>query len=118
MKTIKFILFIILIGLFAFSMSACKKCKNEYPRARLVNNGTKMVSVQIKTSGGNTENINNIGPGTTSEYRHYAPGLITYTVSVEQSTFVYNVEMSECYEYDIAIDGNNLITSVPTDRND
>ena len=118
MKTTKFLIVIMFAGLFAISMNSCKKCRNEDPRARVINNGTKDASVQIKTSGGNTENINNVSPGTTSDYRNYAPGLTTFTVSVEQSDFVYQVEMSECFEYDIAIDANNVITSTPTDRND
>ena len=107
-----------LAGLFAISMNSCKKCKNEDPRARVTNNGTKDASVQIKTSGGNTENINNVSPGTSSEYRNYAPGLVTFTVSVDQNDYVKTVEMLECFEYDIAIDGNNNITSTPVDRND
>ena len=41
-------------------LSSCSECDNENPRARVSNMGTDDVSVQIKTSGGNTENINNI----------------------------------------------------------
>ncbi|HET6245187.1 MAG: hypothetical protein H0V01_12040 [Bacteroidetes bacterium] len=118
MKTTKFLLVILFAGFFAMSMNSCKKCKHEDPRARIINNGTKVASVQIKSSGGNTENINNIDPGTISDYRSYAPGIVTYTVSVEQSTFLYQLEVVECFEYDIVIDENNTITSKPTDRND
>ena len=55
MKTTKFLMVIMLAGLFTLTMNSCKKCKNEDPRARVVNNGTKVASVQIKTSEGNTE---------------------------------------------------------------
>ncbi|MDQ3192238.1 MAG: hypothetical protein M3Q58_11660 [Bacteroidota bacterium] len=118
MKTTKILLVIIFAGLFAISMNSCKKCKREDPRARVINDGTKVASVQIKTSGGNTENINNVNPGTSSDFRSYAPGIVTYTVSIEQSTFVYELAMNECFEYDIIIDENNTIISKPTDRND
>jgi hypothetical protein len=118
MKTIKFLLIVVFAGLFAITMNSCKKCKKEDPRARVINNGTKVARVQIQTSGGNTENVNNIDPGVTSDYRSYAPGIITYTVSVDQDTFVYQAEMTDCFEYDILINENNTITSRPTDRND
>lgn len=119
MRLTKYILMIMIAGLLIVSVNSCRKnCKKESPRARVFNNGTKDVSVQIKTSGGNTENINNISPGTSSEYRSYAPGLVTYTISIDQNNFVHSVEMIECFEYNIAIDSNNNVTSLPTDRND
>ena len=65
---------IALVGLFAITMNGCKKCKDEDPRARIINNGTQKASVQIKTSGGNTVNINNVDPSTSSAYSSYASG--------------------------------------------
>jgi len=118
MKASKFLMMVMFTCLLAITFNSCKKCKNEDPRARVINNGTKVASVQIKTSGGNTENINNVNPGATSEVRSYAPGLVTYTISIEQNNFIYQVTMVECFEYDILIDANNNITSSPTDRND
>ena len=58
------LLFLLPLMLLTLSFVGCKKCKNEDPRARIVNNGTDKVSVQIMTTGGNTVNINNIMPGT------------------------------------------------------
>jgi hypothetical protein len=72
MKTTKFLMTFILAGLFAISINSCKKCKDEDPRAKIINNGTQKASVQIKTSGGNTENINNVDAGTSSSYSIYA----------------------------------------------
>jgi hypothetical protein len=110
---------IILIAvLLSFSVISCKKCRKEDPRARILNNGNKVVSVQIKTSGGNTENINNVQPGAISDYRSYAAGLVTFTISVDKVNYVTSVEMQQCYEYDIAIDANNQLTSTPRDRNE
>lgn len=99
-------------------MSSCDKCENESPRARVLNNGTKDVSVQIKTSDGNTENINNVSPQSSSAYKSYAAGVVTFTITVDKMAYEKTVQMDECFEYDIAIDAGNNISSVPTDRND
>lgn len=117
MKTIGLLL---LFGL--FSMTACKKCKNEDPRARVVNNGTQSISVQIQTTGGNTVNINNIDAGQSSSYSNFAVGNVTFNISVgsgnNTTNYTKSVAMETCYEYDIVLDNTNTITSVPTDRND
>jgi len=117
MKSIKFLLAIFLVGLFAITMNSCNKCKGEDPRARIINNATQNASVQIKTSGGNTVNINNVEPGTSSSYSSYAAGLVTFTLKVNSIDYVKTIDISECYDYDIAIDANNNITSTPIDRN-
>ncbi len=100
------------------ALSSCDKCDGEDPRARIINNGTVEASVQIKTSGGNTENLNNVAAGTTSEYRGYGAGLVTFTLTVDKAEYVESVSLSECYEYDIAIDANNDITTISRDRNE
>lgn len=118
MKTVKVVLSIFLIAVVILTSSSCKKCKNESPRARIINNGTKVADVQIKTSGGNTENINGIAAGTASAYRSFAPGETTFTINVDKVDYVKTVQMSDCFEYDIAIDSSNNITTNATDRND
>lgn len=118
MKIIKAVLSIAFIGLLSMTLNSCKKCKNEDPRARIINNGTEQASVQIKTSGGNTININNVPAGTASEYGSYAPGQVTFTITVSSSDYVKVVEMGDCFDYDIAIDANNNIILTPIDRND
>ena len=117
MKTPKIFILLLAVAVTAFSFSSCKKCKNEDPRARIINNGTNKASVQIKTSDGNTVNINNVDPGTSSEYASYAPGTVTFTITVNGNNYEKTVDMLECYEYDIAIDENNVVTSTPRDRN-
>jgi hypothetical protein len=118
MKTFIRTLTFTLSALIVFGLSSCKKCRNEDPRARITNNGTNKASVQIKTSNGNTVNINNVDPGTSSDYSSYAAGDVTFTISVSGNDYVKTVPMQECFEYDIAIDQNNNITSTPTDRNE
>ncbi|MSP58223.1 MAG: hypothetical protein EXR17_05100 [Flavobacteriaceae bacterium] len=110
-------LMILLAGLFTITMNGCKKCKNEDPRAKILNNGTQKASVQIKTSGGSTVNINNVDPSTSSSYSGYAAGQVTFTIKVNNVDYVKTVDMINCYDYDIAIDANNNITSMGIDRN-
>jgi hypothetical protein len=102
----------------ASTFISCKKCSDEEPRAKITNKGTESVSVQIKTSGGNTENINNVSAGNSSEFRSYAPGTVTFTIAVNKKSFSQTVEMKNCFEYDVVIDGNNNIVSNPVDRNE
>ena len=110
-------LFTSLIGI-VISITSCNKCLNDNPRAKVINNGTQKISVQIKTSGGKTININNIDPANTSEYSSYASGDVTFTITVNKTDYVKTVKMNECYDYNIAIDGNNTITASSIDRND
>ncbi|PKP18416.1 MAG: hypothetical protein CVU06_12190 [Bacteroidetes bacterium HGW-Bacteroidetes-22] len=119
MKTMKRILSALLFVLIlSLSFSCSDNCSNEAPRARILNNGTNKASVQIKTTGGNTININNIDPGTASSYQSYAAGLVTFTITVSDVDYVKVVAVSNCFEYDIAIDANNNITVLPIDRNE
>lgn len=115
------ILFVVL-AVFAIGFTGCKNCKNEDPRARVLNNGSQSVSVQIQTSGGNTININNIDPNQASSFQSYAPGIVDFTITVgnggTSTNYESTVSMQECFEYDIILDANNNITSVPTDRNE
>ena|SRR6185436_16422481 len=117
MKNLKFVLAIALTLFFVFAGMACKKCKDENPRTRIINNGTQKADVQVKTSGGNTININNVQPGTASSYDSYAPGEITFTINVAGTNYVKAVGVATCFDYDIAIDASNNITVAPIDRN-
>ena len=117
MKTAKFFLMVLIAGLFVITVNGCKKCKGEDPSARIINNGTQVASVQIKTSGGNTVNINTVAPGTSSPYSSYAAGQVTFTIKMNNVDYVKTVDLSTCYKYDIAIDASNNITSTPIDRN-
>lgn len=116
----KNILFIALT-LISISFVSCKKCRKEDPRAKVVNNGTQGVSVQIQTTGGNTVNINNVLPGTSSEWNSFASGTVLFNVGIGQGNQAVvksiAVDMSTCYEYEIVLDQNDSLSSVPRDRN-
>jgi hypothetical protein len=116
MKTIKILVTLFAVSILTLNISSCNKCDGEDPAARIVNNGTETASVQIKTSGGNTENLNNVDPGTSSEYVTYSPGEIVFTISILQSELIDTVMMSECIDYDIVIDTNNSINTTSIER--
>jgi hypothetical protein len=110
----------LVVLIFAVAISGCsKKCNNEQPSARILNNGTGAVSVQIKTSNGSTTNINNVDPQTASAYASYAAGNITFTITVTATkvNVVKDVAVGNCFNYDIAIDANNNVTVKAIDRN-
>lgn len=118
MRIRNFLLLASMASSFSFATSGCsKKCKGEDPRARIINNGTQKASVQVKTSGGNTININNVDPGTSSDYANYSPGQVTFTITVSNVNYVKTTDISTCFQYDIAIDRANVITVNGTDRN-
>lgn len=118
MKSARFLLTVGIVGLFVISMNSCKKCKDEDPRARIINDGTEKASVQIKTSGGNTININNVDPDSSSAYSSYAAGQVTFTITVSSNDYEKTFIMAQCFDYDIAIDASNNIVSTPIDRNE
>ncbi len=100
-------------------ISACNQpCENEDPRARIVNNGTDKASVQIKTSGGSTENINNIESGQVSAWSSFASGNTEFTVAVQgmPGDTMITVTMVDCWEYEIIIDATNQVSSSPVER--
>lgn len=99
-------------------LACSRSCDNEDPRARIVNNGTAKASVQIKTLGGNTENINNIEPGYSSgTWRSFAAGTTEFTVAIQgENDTVVAVNMLKCYEYSIDINGQNQVVSTAVER--
>ncbi|QXP73787.1 hypothetical protein H0I31_11765 [Tenacibaculum sp. AHE15PA] len=112
MKLLKKVTSALLVFIFAITLNSCSGCDNQNPSARVINNGIDDVSVQIKTSGGNTENINNIEPGMSSNSVSYAAGVIEYTIVLKDKTeVVETVTMAFCRTYKISIDENNTITT-------
>ena len=100
-----------LVGLVLFT--ACDDgCEKRNPSVVLVNNATEKADIQIKTSGGNTENINNIQPSISSEKRSFAPGDIEFTVTIQgvQDPVEYVLATSYCTEYTVTINEDNTVT--------
>ena len=103
----------ILLTLLLILVGCGDSCDNENPTVQLVNSGTEKADVQIKTSGGNTENINNIEPGAASSKRSFAPGDIEFTVTVQgaEDQIVYVLQAQTCNEYTVTINEDNTVTS-------
>jgi hypothetical protein len=118
MKNDVYLIFAFLFISTLLSLTSCDECDGENPRARIVNNGSETASVQIKTSGGNTENINNVDGGASSEYKSYDAGEVTFTIAFDKEDIVEKVNMQACYEYDVVINSDNKITTSATDRNE
>jgi hypothetical protein len=118
MKPFKTLITVFATGLSLAVLTGCDKCDDENPSARVINRGTKEASVQIKTSNGNTENLNNVPAGTTSATRQYAAGAVTFTITVDKTELVKTVQMDQCHEYDITIAPDNTITTDSRDLND
>ena len=112
--------FVILIPLFlalSFISTGCG-CDGENPGVILTNNGTGKADIQIKTSGGNTENINNIQPGTSSASRTFAPGDIEFTIAIQgvANPVVYTLHSASCYDYVVTVNPDNTVTSSGNER--
>ena len=86
-------------------------CEEQNPTVKLENNGTDVADIQIKTSGGNTENINNIEPGTSSERRPFAPGTIEFTIDIKgvADPIEYSFEVFYCNDYTVTITEDNTV---------
>ena len=96
----------------------CDSCDNENPSVQLVNNGTGKADIQVKTSGGNTENINNILPGTASERRTFAFGSIEFTIAIQgvNENVVYTLQTLTCKDYTVTINSDNSVSSTSDNR--
>lgn len=107
---------ILIVFLACFSLlinNGCDSCDNENPSVQVINNGTDKADIQIKTSGGNTENINNILPSTASERRTFAYGNIVFTMSIQgvNDDVVYTLQTLTCKDYTVKINPDNSVSS-------
>jgi hypothetical protein len=119
MSKIVFTKIIILLFASFLFLNNCSPCDGEDPTVVLTNNGTGRADIQIKTTGGNTENLNNIEIGSSSERRSFARGEIEFTISIQGNTedIVYLLEVKTCTDYDVKINSDNSIL-VDKDKED
>lgn len=113
MKSFLRILSIALIVVFA---SSCNKCNNENPTARVLNNGTSSVSLQITASDGDIISITDLGTGFISSVKSYAPGTATLNGSIDGVQLTKSIEMIECTSYDISINNQNEVVVFSTSK--
>ena len=114
MKIAAFLIFLSV----SISFIGCDSCEGENPSVQLINNGTGKADIQIKTSGGNTENINNIEPGTSSERRAFESGAIEFTISIQgvNDDVVYVLQADYCHDYTVTINPDNTVSSSGDER--
>jgi hypothetical protein len=113
MMIIRQVLLIIFLSLSFILINCSDTCEVENPRVQLFNNGTDKADIQIKTSGGNTENINNIEPGSYSDKRSFDPGEIEFTINIqgEENPIVYYLIVNLCTENLVLINADNTVSA-------
>ena len=109
---------VVIILLFTSFIGCSDKCDGENPTVRLVNNGTGKADIQIKTSGGNTENINNIEIGASSAARSFDQGDIEFTITIQgvPDPIVYQLQVFHCADYVVTVNGDNSVSGTATER--
>jgi len=107
-----------LAGCLIFITGCSDDCNLENPTVRLVNFGTAKADIQIKTSGGNTENINNIQAGSSSTARSFAPGEIVFTIAIQgvEIPVVYHLNVFFCMDYTVNINPDNSVSATGEKR--
>lgn len=69
---------------FLFSMQSCSEDID--PQFRVRNDRPTKANMQIKTSGGNTININDVESGIVTAYQSAAPGVIEATATIQNES--------------------------------
>ncbi len=97
---------LIILMVMAFVVG-CGTDPDNPPRFRLHNGSTDVASVQIKTSEGNTNNINGIAPDYTSPYQNSSEGKIEITATVKGDTTTLKGAFSAYNNQSYTININN-----------
>lgn len=80
-------LLLVLVGVsMVWGLFGCSTDPENPPKFRVRNDRGTDASLQVKTSGGSTININNVKPGTTSAYQDIAAGQTDITVTIQSET--------------------------------
>ncbi|MBK8943641.1 MAG: hypothetical protein IPM32_00075 [Ignavibacteriae bacterium] len=113
----KLVIYLLVIA-FCLTVFGCSNCDGENPTVKLVNNGSGKADIQIKTSGGNTENINNVLVGTVSSKRSFDEGNIEFTINIQgvNEPIVYNLKVSSCRDYIVTINADNSVEGSSSER--
>jgi hypothetical protein len=111
-------LLILFIAGLVLSQFGCSTDPENQPRFRIKNDRATKVNLQIKTSGGNTININDVLPGQTTEYRDAAAGDIEATAIIQDvsvsPTTTFNAQMNKSYTI-VVVNSNPPTLNVVTE---
>ena len=90
-------------------------CNNQDPKARITNNGTVNVDLEIYNVNGDLiASEYNVEPGHHSGWKDFSSGEISFFVSNGSSDKLIVVEMGTCMKFDLEVGANNqLVTDQP-----
>jgi hypothetical protein len=83
-------------------LSLLAACSEDLPRLRVRNENDRKANVQVKPDVGSTININDVGAGTTTEYRDMSEGRYAFKASIqsgeESNELVQDLQNDTRYE--------------------
>nr|WP_321222795.1 hypothetical protein [uncultured Psychroserpens sp.] len=95
-----------------------ESCIDQDPQARITNNGTITLTLQIASTDGTIlHTVENIAAGTSSGYLTFAPDEVVFnivknTTGIQDDKVVFT--MGQCMSYDMVVGAdNNLIAGAP-----
>ena len=87
-------------------------CSNQDPMARITNNGTEDVDLQIYDAAGNLiAQEDEIEPGEQSNWINFSCGETAFLVNIGGSDKLITIEMGTCMMFDMEVGSNNQLVS-------
>ncbi len=100
------------LGEAATAVSTDSSCNDQDPKARITNNGTVDVDLEIYDIDGNLiAHEYNLEPGHHSDWKDFSSGEVSFLVSISNSDKLVVVEMGTCMMFDMEIGTNNQLVS-------
>lgn len=94
------------------SVSADYSCENQAPKARIVNNGTLAVDLEIYDVDGNmVAHEYEIEPGEYTDWVEFSEGETTFLISNPDADKVIVKDMNTCMIFDMVVGSNNQLES-------
>ncbi|MBT8393757.1 MAG: hypothetical protein HKO81_04835 [Flavobacteriaceae bacterium] len=94
------------------SVAADAQCNNQDPKARIINNGSLEVNLEIFDASGNIiASEYNVEPGDHTDWIDFSCGEISFLVNNGISDKLVVIEMGTCMMYDMEIGNNNQLVS-------
>lgn len=87
-------------------------CNDQDPKARITNNGTIDVNLEIYNESGTlVGQAYNVTPGHTSSWNEFSVGEVTFVVSNVNANKAIVLDMDTCTVYDMVVGANNQLMS-------
>ena len=99
----------------ATAVATDSSCSGQDPKARITNNGTVDVDLEIYDVDGNLIGYEyGVEPGDHSDWKDFSSGEVSFLVSNGSSDKLVVVEMGTCMKFDMEVGPNNqLVSDVP-----